>query len=198
MRTNVRVLHIALPAGIGVIIVALTLLLLYSEPLRRAILEPATWLVDDVRRALATVPQALLWAIGLLIGIAVLAASWKRVLKALTVKPRLGRWSVVRPYNANAIATLTRDLDRAAKHHTSRVRIVRELAVLAIRLVAKREGVSLEEARRLLTDGRWPDDPRVRQLFASRRAGAGSVPKESFVDAIEHALAYLVRYHQEV
>jgi hypothetical protein len=198
MRRHMKRLRIALPIAIGATVVALTLLLLYSEPLRMAILEPATWMIDDVRRSLATVPQGLLWAIGLLIGIGVLAASWKRVLTALTAKPRISRRSIVRPYNANAIATLTRDLDRAAKHHSSRARIVRELAILAIRLIAKREGISVEEARKLVVAGRWPDDRRVKQLFASRRAGANRTPKQSFVDAVEYALAYLVRYYQEV
>lgn len=198
MMTKEGLVRFVVSVGVSAIVVVLTLLLLYNEPLRRAILEPVTWMINDIRRSLGALPQALLWAIGLLIGSVVLVVSWKRVLSGSRSKPEHGRWSAVRPCNANAIASLARDLDRSRKRHVSRVRIVRELSILAVRLIAQREGLSLEEARSLLNSGQWPDDPRVRCFFASRRDGQGGVPKQSFLEAVAYTLAHLERYHQEV
>jgi hypothetical protein len=193
-----RLRRFARPIVIAAVAVTLTLLLLYSRPLRSAILDPLVWLLNDIRGSLAALPQALLWGIGLLIGCFALGVSWKRVLDGLKDRPKRARWAPVRPHNALAIEELARALRRSPKRHVSRVRVVRELTVLAVRLIAQRRGVSLDEARRLLNSGEWPDDPRVRRLFAIRRAGWGGRSKQRFLDAVQHATAYLERYHQEV
>jgi hypothetical protein len=198
MMTKARLVRFVVPVGVSTIVAVLTLLLLYSEPLRRAILEPVTWIVNDIQQSLSTLPQALLWTIGLLIGSFVLVVSWKRVLGGSSSRSDHRRWAVVKPSNKNAIESLARDLDRSRRRHVSRVRVVRELSILAIRLIAQREGLSLEEARNLLNSGQWPDDPRVRQFFASRRDGQRGVPKQSFLEAVAYTLAHLERYHQEV
>jgi hypothetical protein len=198
MMTKARLMRFVVPVGVSAIAVVLTLLLLYSEPLRRAILEPVTWMINDIRQSLGALPQALLWAIGLLIGSVVLVASWKRVLGGFRSKPAHRRWTPAKPHNTNAIASLARDLSRAHRRHVSRARIVRELSILAVRLIAQREGLSLEEARSLLNSGQWPDDPHVRRFFASRRDGQRGVPKRSFLEAVAYTLAHLERYHQEV
>ena len=198
MTTKPRFVRFIVPVGVSGIVLTLALLLLYNDPVRRAILEPATWAVNDVRQSLAALPQALLWAVGLLIGGAILILSWRRVLTEARSRPDHRRWTVVKPRNTNAIARLARDLASSPKRHVSRVRIVRELSILAVRLIAQREGISLEEARKLLLSSQWPDDLRVRRFFASRRDGERGVPKKSFVEAVEYTLAYLDRYHQEV
>lgn len=193
-----RLVRFVVPVGVSALVVALTLLLLYNAPLRRAILEPVTWVVNDIRRALGALPQALLWAIGLLIGGVVLVMSWKRTVGGSGSRPGHPRWTVVKPCNTNAIESLARDIDRSRNRHVSRVRIVRELSILAVRLIAQREGLSLEEARKLLNSGQWPDDPRVRRFFASRRDGEKGIPKQFFLEAVAYTLAHLERYHQEV
>jgi hypothetical protein len=198
MITKARLVRFVFPVGVTAIVVALTLLLLYNEPLRRAILEPVTWMINDVRQSLSALPQALLWAIGLLIGSVVLVLSWKRVLGGSGSRSDHRRWTVVKPSNTNAIESLARDLHRSRRRHVSRVRVVRELSILAVRLIAQREGLSLEEARSLLNSGQWPDDPRVRRFFASRRDGQRGVPRHSFLEAVAYTLAHLERYHQEV
>ncbi len=196
--TKARLMRFVVPVGVSAIAVILTLLLLYSEPLRRTIIEPVTWMINDIRQSLGTLPQALLWAIGLLIGSFVLIVSWKRVLGGPRSHPDHRRWTAIKPSNSNAIASLARDLDRSRKRHVSRVRIVRELSILAVRLIAQREGLSLEEARKLLNSGQWPDDPQVRRFFAARRDGQRGVPKQRFLEAVAYTLAHLKRYHQEV
>jgi len=193
-----RLARVVVPAVAVALVVALTLLLLHHAPLRLAILEPVTWMFSDIHSTLSTLPQALIWAAGLLIGCAILIASWRRLLAGLTVRSQRARRRVVRPHNANAIAGLARDLARSPRHHVSRVRVVRELSVLAVRLLAQREGVPLEQARKLLQSGQWPDDPLVRRFFGSRRDDAKSIPKHAFVDAARTTLAFLERYHQEV
>ena len=199
MRMNrARWIRLALTVGVLAIIISLTLLLLYNAPLRRTILEPVTWMISDIRQALAALPQALLWAIGLLIGCAVLLVTWSRTLGGIRRKPASRRAGYVRPRNTNAIESLARDLERSPRRHVSRVRIVRELSVLAVRLIARREGLSLEEARKLLNSGRWPDDPLVRQFFATRPGGGRGVPKHRFLEAAARTLSHLERYHQEV
>jgi len=197
--TRERVLRLAIRIAAVAFVVALTLLLLYSEPVRRVLLDPIVWIANDIRNGLAKLPQALLWAVGLLIGCAILGISWQRTLRAITSRrPPHRREPIIRPYNANAIATLARDLHRAPKRHVSRNRVVRELSIVAIRLLAKRRGIPLHEARALLRSGRWPDDPKVRRLFASRRHGEAAIRKHEFIDAVEATLAYLDHYHQEV
>ena len=196
MTTKARLIRFGVPVGVLAIVVTVTLLLLYHAPLRRSILEPVTWMISDIRRSLASLPQALLWAIGLLIGCAVLLAAWRRVPEGK--KPKPARWSAVRPHNKNAIEALARDLERSPRRHVSRVRIARELSVLAVRLIAQREGLPLEEARKLLNTGQWPDDSRVRQFFATRPGGGKGVPKQDYLETLAHTLTYLERYHQEV
>jgi len=198
MMAKTRFVRWLVPIGVASIVLTLTLLLLYDEALRRAILEPVTWMLHDVRRSLSSLPQAVLWIIVLLIGCVGLVASWRRMLIGLRSKPDRRRWAVIKPYNPNALESLARDLDRAPKRHVSRVRVVRELSILAVRLIAQKEGLPLEEARKLLHSGRWPEDPRVRRFFASRRDGKSGVPRHSFLEAAAHTLAHLERYHQEV
>ena len=198
MMSNSRLVRFVLPVGVSVIAVVLTLLLLYNEPLRRTILEPITWMINDIRQLLGAFPQALLWVIGLLIGVVVLVSGWKRALGGSRSRPDRRRRIAVRPSNSNAIAQLARDLDRSRKRHVSRVRVVRELSILAVRLIALREGLSLEEARKLLNSGQWPDDPHVRRFFASQRDGHRGIPKQRFLEAVAYTLAHLERYHQEV
>ena len=198
MTNKARLLRLVVPVGVSTIVVVLTLLLLYNEALRRVILEPVTYVINDIRQSLGALPQALLWAVGLLIGSFVLVASWKRMLGGPKPRPDRRRWPVVKPFNSNAVGSLARDLDRSRQRHASRARIVRELSILAVRLIAQREGLSLEEARKLLNSGRWPDDPHVRRFFASQRDGQRGVPKQRFLEAVAHTLAHLERYHQEV
>ena len=192
-----RVLRYALPAGVVALVAALTLLLLYNEPLRRAILDPVTWAVSDIRRSLAALPQALLWAIGLLLGCAVLLVSWRRALRDADSPPARPRPATVRPDNENTVAGLARDLRRAKRRHVSRTRVAGELSMLAERLIARRKGVPIQEARSMIQSGQWPDDPDIRRFFASRR-GESTVPKEQFIEVVETTLAFLDRYHQEV
>jgi len=196
--TRSRLRRFAVPAALVALVVALTLFLLYNEPLRRAILEPVTWILNDIRHALAPLPQALLWAIGLLVGCAVLLVSWRRALRCTRSRPARTRRFPVKPHNANAIATLATDLHRARKHHVSRSRIVRELAMLAERMIAKREGIGIDQARQMIHSGEWPADPEMRRFFASRRTGAAAIPKQQFLEAVETALQFLDRYYQEV
>ncbi len=193
-----KLARFARPIGISIVAVTLTLLLLYSRPVRSAILDPLVWLFNDIRRSLSALPQALLWGGGILIGCFVLLASWKRILGSLRERTEAPRRPIVRPHNALAIEELARALHRSPKRHVSRMRVVRELSILAVRLIAQKQGITLDEARSLLGAGDWPDDSRVKRLFGLRRAGRGGLPKQRFLDAVRHTLAYLERYHQEV
>jgi len=197
--TRERFVRFAVPIAVTAFVVALTLLLLYNPPLRRVLLDPIVWMANDIRNGLAKLPQALLWAVALLIGCAILLVAWRKLLRGDRGAPKQQRLTPpVRPHNANAVAALARDLRRARRHHVSRVRVVRELTVLAIRMIAKREGIPLDEARTKIRSGQWPDDPEIRRFFALRRDGAEAIRKHGFDDAVEATLAFLDRYHQEV
>ncbi len=196
--TRERLARFLVPIAAVLVVVALTLLLLYNEPLRKAILEPITWAIHDIRSGLAALPQALLWGIGLLLGCTVILVTWRRAFRGSKKRPPRARGVTVAPHNTSAVASLARDLRRAPKRHVSRSRVVRELSILAVRLIAKREGVSLEQARKTLQSGRWPDDPEIRRFFAARRDGETAVPKTHFIEAAEATLAFLDSFHQEV
>ena len=193
-----RVWRLLAPVAIGGAVLTLTLLLLYNEPLRRILLEPMTLALLDVRRSLAALPQALLWGLVLTLGGVVLLLAWRRSLR----RPRPARMRphrpIVVPHNMNAVTSLARDLSRSPNRHVSRVRVVRELSVVAVRLLARHRGVPLDEARRMLLSGEWPDDPHVRELLASRRAGTRGIPRHAFLDAVRATFRFLERYHQEV
>jgi len=177
----------------------LALLLLYSSSLRRVILEPMTWIIDDMSQALASLPQMAQWGIGLLVGVVILGVAWEKIPDDLGVRARPGRRRVsLRPFGEHPLERLASDLTHARRRHVSRVRILRELSILAVRLIAQREAVSIDEARKLLVSGEWPEDPDIRRFFASRQAGRRTIPRAQFREAVARTVSYLEHYHQEV
>jgi len=184
------------PIAILILAVGCTLVLLYSRPVRNAILDPILSALNEIRNTLALLPQSILWAAGIFLGTIILAIAGQRMLERPSGKRRRSAPPSVAPYNTHAVDSLSRSLARSVKRHVSRVRIVRELAVLAVRLIARKEGCSLPEARKLLNSGYWTDDPVVRRFFALRDRGKPG--RQDFSNAVEHTLKYLEQYHQEV
>ncbi len=191
-RWALTVVGVATAMGTALVLVA-------YAPARRAVVEPLTWALADLRRSLAAVPEALLWGGILLIGYIVLLVSWRRLVARARPRPTAPRPTTEpHPRDRSAVAALAQDLARARRRQISRRRVVRELSVLAVRLVARHEGLPLPRARELVTSGDWPDDPRVRRLLGSRRDDRSALPRDAFLDAVRHTVTYLEHYHQEV
>ncbi|GEM_PF-2915968 len=197
MRSKEKPARSILPILVLAAAAVCVFLLLFVEPIRDALLDPIARALHDMRTSLRALPQTFQWGCAILLGVVLLATSWKRT----PTKPR-PRWTrrepaVVKPHNRNAIESLARSLARSERRHVSRVRVIREVSILAVRLIAQREGCSLEQARKLLNSGEWTQDPLVRKFFASHR-DRGNHRKESFSHTVSHTLEYLERYYQEV
>ncbi len=187
----------ALFITVGVVLmVAITLLFLFPlrDFVRVGLVEPLITAYYIARWYLHRLPQLLLWA-GLVLGATYFL--FRAYFRAFpTAKQRVAM---------RRFAPLGSDLDRlrqmilrARKHSFSRRQIASELVRTTVRLIARREGLSLDEARERFETFEWCDAYVVRDFFRYRRLHYGWRPGVDFSDKLQRTISFLERYQQGV
>jgi len=179
-----------------VLMVAITLLFLF--PLRNfvrvALVEPLITAYYIARWYLHRLPQLLLWA-GLVLGTSyLLFRAYYRAFPPAKQRVAMRRIALL----GSNLDWLRQTIARARKHSFSRRQIASDLVRTAVRLIARREGLSLDEARDRFETFEWCDDCVVRDFFGYRRLHYGWRRGVDFSDKLQRTISFLERYQQGV
>lgn len=183
-------------AACAVLAMALTALLIpaVGAELHAAILTPLIAAFYTVRAYIERLPQLLLWILPILVASMLL-------FQLLLALPRLKQHHHRgRPPQAGdgKLAEMSRQIQRTRVSRFARVRVCRQLSDSAMRLLARRYCLSIEEARTLLRDGQWEADPSVISFLTPhvhhQRPSAG----KGFLIQLARTLTFLERYRQEI
>ncbi len=187
----------ALFITVGVVLmVAITLLFLF--PLRNfvrvGLVEPLITAYYIARWYLHRLPQLLLW-VGLVLGATYfLFRAYFRTFPTAKQHVAMRRFTPL----GSDLDRLRQMILRARKHSFSRRQIASELVRTTVRLIARREGLSLDEARERFETFEWCDAYVVRDFFRYRRLHYGWRPGVDFSDKLQRTISFLERYQQGV
>ena len=176
-------------------LITLLFILFLQEGFRRAIAIPIIQAYYRLWFYLSLLPQYLIWLVPVLVMAAFLFGSYLRAIGSL---PREGEGTEKRAEEGDdPLRSLAIAIARARRRPFYRRMVVRELGKTAVRIIAKREGISLAAARERFEDGSWCTDSEVLDLFARARAPAGLNVYE-FESKLEKAISVLERLEQGV
>jgi hypothetical protein len=184
----------------GGVLIAIGLSLAFAFPLRdafrAAVAEPFISSFYLFRWYLHRISQAVLWGTFVLLGGFLLARSFAGAFPSRR-KEYQGR--------IRAATEPVSELDRLATiiGHThrrpfARRRMAVELSRLAIRMIAKREGISLKEARTRFESFDWCSDGAIADFFSYRRQYHGLRRGRDFSMLLHKTVSFLERYYQGV
>ena len=182
-------------AGLGAAIVLATLLMLFHEGVRNAILVPFVAAYEGAAYVFKSIPQAIIWTI--------LIAAWALYIYQVWPSwrmPNLRRRRAKGPLTGDSEWTLIRlsqMLRDAHKKRSARAAVVRSLAETAVHLIARHHGISPIEARDRLQSKDWTENQEMAE-FLGIRTLAEPVPKEGFDEKLRRAITFLESYYQEV
>jgi len=177
-----------------VLMVAITLLFLFPlrDFVRVGLVEPLITAYYIARWYLRRLPQLLLWA-GLVLGATYfLFRAYYRTFPPAKQRVAMRR---ITPLGSD-LDRLRQTIARARKHSFSRRQIASNLVHTTVRLIARREGLSLDEARERFETFEWCDDYVVRDFFGYRRLHYGWRPGVNFSDKLQRTISFLERYQQ--
>jgi hypothetical protein len=180
----------------AVLMVAITLLFLFPlrDFVRVGLVEPLITAYYIARWYLHRLPQLLLW-VGLVLGASYFL--FRAYFQAFpTAKQRVAMRRVT-PLGSD-LNRLRQMILRARKHSFSRRQIASELVRTTVRLIARREGLSLDEARERFETFEWCDTYVVRDFFRYRQLHYGWRPGVDFSDKLQRTISFLERYQQGV
>jgi hypothetical protein len=192
---NRRIVFVVV-AGCAVLATALAALFVpaVGVELHAAILTPLIAAFYTIRAYIERLPQLMLWVIPILITSAILF----RLLFALPRREKPHRHERRPQAGDGKLAEMIRQIERSRVSRFARVRVCRQLSDSAMRLLARRHGVPIEEARRRLRNGQWEAEPSVVGFLTPhlhhRRPAAG----KGFLVQLAGALTFLERYRQEI
>jgi hypothetical protein len=180
----------------GTVVVSSVLFFGYPEVLRRHVLRPAIQAYYIVRFYLEFVPQIVLW---LLPPVVVTAIAVHRLLRKHRPAGRRAPSAVpgITP-EAGELSLLIRQIHRAHYSRFARVRLSRSLMEIGSRLIAGREGTSLEAARRMLAEGYWRDRRSVHQFLIPRRHYTTHQSSQEFDQALRETIDHLETFEREM
>ncbi|GAB4168192.1 MAG: hypothetical protein Fur005_29510 [Roseiflexaceae bacterium] len=152
---------------VALIIAAVGLIVALIRGVARDILViPLLNLFWQIGQAIESLPQAIVWALIVLIGVVL-------GLRSMVDPPRFERMARGEAERGNRVAFWARLLSLAARDDYSRWRMAQRLALLATEAIALRQGCDLRQARRIVESGAdFP--PTVRAYL---RAGLGPQPQ---------------------
>lgn len=189
-----RALHVIafITAFIGI---GLLFLFPLREFVRMTFLEPLITVYYFIRWYTLRFPQIFLWSMIFLIAAFVLLQRYLRELGPSSqhrIKKRKAPPLLSEP------AQLAMLIGRTHRHPFARRSLAAGLVQLTVRMIARREGISLSEAREKFASFDWCDDPAVEEFFhyrsPSHRWGRGG----DFHKKMQQTISFLERYYQGV
>jgi len=138
-------------------------------------------------------PQQLWWIAALLLAVALLV---RMTLRTLGPAPKRSQRRQSTGETVDELERLASLIDRAQIHPFYQQRVASELARLAARLIARQEGVPVDQARARLEAGTWGSDVLVQSLFREKRKRHRRWRKIRFNEELKHALDAVERYSQ--
>ncbi len=187
----------ALFITVGVLLMV-TITLLFIFPLRDfvrvGLVEPLITAYYIARWYLHRLPQLLLWA-GLVLGASYfLFRTYFRAFPSAKERVAMRR---ITPLGSD-LDLLRRAIARTRKHSFSRRQIASDLVRTTVRLIARREGLSLDEARERFETFEWCNAHVVRDFFRYRRLHYGWKRGVDFSDKLQRTISFLEDYQQGV
>jgi len=175
--------------------VTIAFLLFFQDFLRTAILDPVITGYYTIRWYALRLPELWLWSVITLVAAVLLVRAYLRVLTGAVRQPHSRVLPVPQKDDLDILAEL---VDRAHHHVFSRLRLVGELAALAIRMIAWKEGVSLGEARLRFESGSWCEKPAVRAFFDRHKLRYERSKARHFGEQLEQTISFLEDYQRRV
>lgn len=175
--------------------VTIAFLLFFQDFLRTAILDPVITGYYTIRWYALRLPELWLWSIITLVAALFLVRAYLRLLTGAARQPHSRVLPVPQKDDLDILAEL---VGRAHHHVFSRLRLVEELAALAIRMIAWKEGVSLGEARLRFESGNWCEKPTVRQFFDRHKLRYERSKARHFGEQLEQTISFLEDYQRRV
>ena len=182
-------------AGLGAAVATVTLLILFHEGARNAILVPFVASYEAAVYVFKSIPQAIIWSVLIVASALYVYQVWPShripgLRQRRSKAPLAGdsEWTLIR------LSQMLRD---AHKKRSSRAAVVRSLAETAVHLIARHHGISPTEARDRLQAKDWTENQEMAD-FLGIRTLAEPVPKEGFDEKLGRAIDFLESYYQEV
>lgn len=179
--------------AVSTIGVAAVLFYRYADVLRAYVVRPAIETYFIVRFYIETLPQLLWWLIPPIVVSLMLLRRFLRPPRstASASRPAASRTAHL---GEGDLTHLYRLLGRASHSRFARVRVSRTLAEIAARLIARREGTTLHEARRRMAAGYWRDIGTVHRFLTPRKHYTTRQDHATFDDALRETLDQLETY----
>lgn len=169
--------------------------LFLQEGFRRAVAVPLIQAYLRLRFYSSLLPQLIIWSIPVLGTAALLLASYLRTVHTL---PREEVRKVTRKKEVDPLRALAVTISHARRRPFYRRMIMRELGKTAVRIIAKRKGLSLPEARKRFESGDWCENLAVRALFLYARGNGGLDKVHDFERRLDEAISVLEKLEQGV
>ncbi len=150
-----------------------------------------------LRFYISCLPQILVW--GVVIGGLglIMLITYRRTVRSLGHRPRVTTTHAHAPHT-NPLYELAIAIRHARHFPVYRYTVAHELAELAVRIIARRNGASIPEARGLFKSGTWCDDEEIRDFLAYTRIIHGLRLSPDFARKLEDAVSYLEHFEQGV
>ncbi|MCD5416740.1 hypothetical protein LR032_06665 [Candidatus Bipolaricaulota bacterium] len=173
--------------------VALLLLFPLRELVRTALLEPLITAYHIAHWYLLRLPQLLFWGAIFLFATYLLLRCYRRALGP-PPPPRAQKRRA--PPLLSEVAQVTLLLRRTHRHPFARRSLAGSLVKLTVRMIARREGLTLSEARERFASFTWCDDPAVEEFFRSRSPSYRWDRNADFHKKMQQTISFLERYYQ--
>jgi len=182
-------------AVVPAIAIALAALLVPSvrAELHEAILTPLIAAYFTVRAYVLRLPQLLLWVVPVLV-VTLLVVRSMFVMPRFAGRRRRGR---VAQAGEGKLEEMIRQIQRTRVSRFARVRICRHLSDTAMRLLARRHGIPLDEARRRMRQAEWEADRKIIAFLTPHRHHGRPTAGKGFLVQLAGTLTFLERFHRE-
>ncbi len=184
----------------GGVLIAIGLSLAFALPLRNSfrsnVVEPFVSSFYLFRWYLHRISQAVLWAMFILGGGILLMNTFMRTFSSRKREDHSP--NIVSTVATSELNRLTTIISHTHRRPFARRRMTAELVGLAIRMIAKREGLSLKAARARFETFDWCDNEAIPGFFKYRRQYYGIRRGKDFNRLLKETISFFERYYQGV